>query len=281
MCSALASSPSSRKGYRNLCTEEVALTTVPLYDDLGVDYDRFVDWRARLEFELPALERILVEYGARRLLDAACGTGWHAVALAQRGYEVVGADLSAAMIAQARENAAKAAVQVPFLEAALGDLAQNVPGPFDAVLCLGHSLPHLLSAAAVQAALADFAALLRPGGVLLIQNRNDERLLAQGQRFLPLSTHREGDREWLFFRFLDLAAEQIAFHVVTFRRDGKDWQYRVSSTTHRPLTRGELEQALLQAGFEETSFYGSWNMEPFDVTRSSDLVAIARRGTLH
>lgn len=32
---------------------------VPLYDDLGADYDRFVDWESRLRFELPAIERLL------------------------------------------------------------------------------------------------------------------------------------------------------------------------------------------------------------------------------
>lgn len=253
------------------------MNTVPLYDELGADYDRFVDWGARLAFELPALEGFLTRYGARRVLDAACGTGRHAIALAQRGYEVVGADLSAAMVAQATANARAAGVAVPFVQAGLGQLSEFTPGPFDAVLCLGHSLPHLLSAAEVQRALDDFAALLRPGGVLLLQNRNDERLLAEGQRFLPLSTHREGEREWLFFRFLDLSPERIAFHLVTFWQEEAEWRYRVSSTMHRPLPRAELEAGLRRAGFREMAFHGSWQLEPFDVARSGDLVVVAQR----
>ena len=71
---------------------------VSFYDEFSLDYDRFVDWSARLAYELPFFERLFSRYGVRRVLDAACGTGHHAIALAERGYEVVGADLSRAMI---------------------------------------------------------------------------------------------------------------------------------------------------------------------------------------
>lgn len=250
---------------------------VPLYDDMGADYDRFVDWESRLALEMPALERLLSAQGARRVLDAACGTGRHAIALAQRGYEVAGADLSAAMVSQARANAAAAQVEVPFVQAGLGHLADNLPGPWDAVLCLGHSLPHLLSAAEVAAALEDMARILRPGGLLLAQNRNDERLLAHGQRFMPVSVYRQGDEEWLFLRVLDLDPQRISFHMVTLHRDAQGWHQRVSSTTHRPLSRDELAAALRAAGFTDLAFFGSWSMEPFAADRSGDLVAIARR----
>ncbi len=253
------------------------MSKVPLYDDIGPDYDRFVDWESRLALEMPAVERLLAAAGARRVLDTACGTGRHAIALAQRGYEVVGADLSAAMVAQARANAAAAQVEVPFIQAGLGHLAAGIPGPWDAVLCLGHSLPHLLCAAEVAAALEDMARLLRPGGLLLIQNRNDERLLARGQRFMPLSVYRQGDEEWLFLRMLDLDPRRISFHMVTLHRDAQGWHQRVSSTTHRPLPQTELAAALLAAGFADLAFFGSWAMEPFVVDQSGDLVVVARR----
>ena len=253
------------------------MPNVPLYDDMGADYDRFVDWEARLAFELPAIERLLAAQGAHRVLDAACGTGRHAIALAQHGYEVAGADLSTAMIAQARENAAAAQVAVSFVPAGLGHLADRIPGSWDAVLCLGHSLPHLLSAEEVAAALHDFAQLLRPAGLLLLQDRNDERLLAQGQRFLPVSVHREGDEEWLFLRVLDLAPRRISFHMVTLHRDAQGWHQRVSSTTHRPIPQAELEAGLQEAGFERMAFYGSWNLGAYDAARSGDLVVVAER----
>ena len=48
--------------------------------------------------------------GKARLLDLGCGTGNHAVPLAQRGYAVTGIDLSEDMLVRAREKAAEAGV---------------------------------------------------------------------------------------------------------------------------------------------------------------------------
>ena len=99
------------------------MNTVPLYDALASDYDRFVNWEGRLAHELPFLDRLLTEQGAVRVLDTACGTGHHALALAQRGYQVVGVDLSEAMIEQARINASRAGLPVEFAVAGFGELA--------------------------------------------------------------------------------------------------------------------------------------------------------------
>ncbi|MGQ9804240.1 MAG: hypothetical protein ACUVSH_10470 [Anaerolineae bacterium] len=51
-----------------------------MYDDFSADYDRFVDWPGRLAAEVPFIVQRLQRVGARRVLDAACGTGMHAVA---------------------------------------------------------------------------------------------------------------------------------------------------------------------------------------------------------
>jgi glycine/sarcosine N-methyltransferase len=93
-----------------------------VYDDLSSDYDRFVDWQGRLTAELPFIERQLASVRARRVLDAACGTGKHAIALAERGYEIVGTDLSVGMVEWARADAAAARIDVRFEAAGFGEL---------------------------------------------------------------------------------------------------------------------------------------------------------------
>ena len=101
----------------------------------------------------------------------------HAIALAQRGFPAAGADLFEGMVTRSRANAASAGVDVRFETADFGSLAKVFGrGSFDALLCLGNSLPHLLSKADLSAALADFAACLRPGGLLVVQNRNFDAL---------------------------------------------------------------------------------------------------------
>ncbi|HNS51766.1 MAG TPA: class I SAM-dependent methyltransferase [Anaerolineae bacterium] len=253
------------------------MSSVPLYDALAVDYDRFVSWPGRLARELPFLESTFQAHGVQSVLDSACGSGRHAIALAQRGYQSVGADLSAPMIEQARRNAAVAATGIPFVVAGFGQLATTLGKTFDAVLCLGNSLPHLLTPAAVAGALADFAAVLRPGGLLVVQNRNFDQVWAARDRFIGPQAHRDGEEEWLFVRFYDFHEETLTFNMVRLHRSEAGWTQAVDATELRPIFRDGLSEALAAAGFGEAAFYGSYDGSAFDPAASGDLIAVARK----
>ena len=256
-----------------------------MYDAFSTDYDRFVNWPARLEAELPFIEAQLAavaEAGAGPLgvLDSACGTGMHAIALAQRGYSAAGADVSAPMIERARANARASAAPVSFETAGFGELAEVFgPGAFDALLCLGNSLPHLLTDADLAAALDDFAACLRPGGLLLIQNRNFDAVMARRERWMEPQAHREDETEWLFMRFYDFDPDGlITFNVVTLQREGTGpWTQRVTTTRLRPLQQPDTVQALAAAGFVGVTCYGDMTGAAFDAQTSGNLVVAARR----
>jgi glycine/sarcosine N-methyltransferase len=267
----------------------------PLYDALSDDYDRFVNWESRLAYEMPFIEGALREANARQVLDVACGTGMHAIELARRGYKVVGTDLSALMIEQARENAAAAEVEARFVVAGFGELAEKLDlspvlsevegmveerdGLFDAVLCLGNSLPHALGAEDLDNALVDFAAVLRPGGLLLVQNRNFDAVLACRERFMGPEAHREGDREWLFVRFYDFNSDNtLTFNMLILRRDAEGkWSQQVEATELHPITHSELIASLIVAGFTNIVCYGDMQGSPFDLNRSPNLVVTAQR----
>jgi glycine/sarcosine N-methyltransferase len=250
-----------------------------MYDDFSADYDRFMDWPGRLAAELPFIERQLRAVGACRVLDAACGTGMHALTLAQRGYVALGADLSAGMIERARANAAAAGVDVQFEVVGFGELSARVGTGFDALLCLGNSLPHLLTPADLAAALADFAACLRPGGLLLIQNRNFDAVLARRQRWMEPQSHQEGEAEWIFLRFYDFEPDgRLTFNLVTLRREGTGrWVQRVAASRLRPLRQRELPAALDAAGFGEIACWGDMQGAPFAPEASPNLVLAARK----
>ena len=255
------------------------MSQVPLYDTLAADYDRFVNWEARLRHEMPFFLRLFEEHGVERVLDAACGTGHHALALARQGYQVVGADLSAPMIERARQNAIRrvsATADVTFTVAGLGEMA-SMGDTFDAVLCLGNSLPHLLTEQAVAGALVDFAAVLRPGGLLVIQNRNLDRVWAEHQRFMPPQVHQEDGGEWIFVRFYDFHPETLTFHMLRLSRGPQGWVQDVESTELRPIFQRDLGLGLAEAGFGPVTFYGDYQGSAFDARESGDLIAVACR----
>jgi glycine/sarcosine N-methyltransferase len=253
-----------------------------MYDSLSKDYDYFVNWPERLEYELPFImsqvNSVATDRNRSKVLDAACGTGMHAIALAQQSYDLTGADLSAGMIDRAVANATTAGVQINFQIAGFGELARKFSG-FDALLCLGNSLPHVLSLDALAKTLVDFAACLRPGGLVLLQQRNFDAVLAQRSRWMKSErAGRLGDQEWLFVRFYDFDSDGlITFNILTLTRDGDcDWQQKVDSTRLYPLCKDELAAALETAGFNQIVFYGSMSGEPFNAQSSGNLIIGAR-----
>jgi glycine/sarcosine N-methyltransferase len=250
----------------------------PMYDDLSADYDRFVRWERRLAFELPFIEHQLEQAGARRVLDAACGTGQHAIALSRCGYEMVGADLSEGMIAQARRNAAAEGVPVSFVEAGFGHMATATAGTFDAVLCLGNSLPHVLSGDGLATTLRDWAAVLRPGGMLFVQSRNFDRVLAEEDRWMPPQAYREDGREWLFVRFYDLREDgMLIFNMIRLRREGEGtWKQDVTSTELRPWQRAELAEVVEWAGYDQIRYFGDMQGHAWE-EESPNLIVVATR----
>ena len=250
------------------------------YDALAPMFDVMTDWEARLAAEGPFLKAILEEAGARRVLDAACGSGGHALWLARQGYDVVGADVSPVMIALAQQKAAAAELDVPFVVSDLANLQASTA--YDTVLCLGNSLPHLLTQDDLVAALQGMAGMLRPGGALVLQNLNyDLRWQGQPRWFMAQGGELDG-QEVLVWRFADYDAPagRIAFHIALFRKDAPNWKVEVHTTPHRPLFQADLIAALAEAGFSEPRAYGRMTLpeEAFDVSRSGDLVVVAKKG---
>jgi SAM-dependent methyltransferase/uncharacterized membrane protein YbhN (UPF0104 family) len=139
------------------------------FDALGAAYAGELSPAARervvgrkVALTLRALRAAGVEPGAR-LLDAGCGPGWYVAALARAGYRVVGVDLAPGQIAAAREAAGAG----PGLLAASVLALPFRNGAFDAALAV-NVLHHAGDRADHDAALAEMARAVRPGGLVLV-----------------------------------------------------------------------------------------------------------------
>ena len=83
-----------------------------------------------VEEDTRVLAEVAASLGGRRALDLGTGTGYVAVYLARRGFEVDAVDVSPRALQAARANAAAAGVQVNVYRS---DLFQAVRGPYDVV----------------------------------------------------------------------------------------------------------------------------------------------------
>ena len=231
-------------------------STTRSYDDLATDYRwLYRDWDAQLEREGLNLRRYLRPHNVQTVLDASCGPGTQAVALANLGYTVVAADPSAGLLEQARQNAEQYGVadRITFIQSGFQSLLDHVQGPFDAVMTKGSAIPHLLADEQIEEAMLVFHELLRPGGLLLVGMRDFEPLLDDRPRFWPGRVHDEPDEQIITFDIWDWDdGPPVTVTVNTFVVRGSDDAYRVARrpVVFRALTCEEVEVVISEVGFE-------------------------------
>lgn len=144
-------------------------------------WDELIDWRRRARSEGSFFVDQLKARGVRTVLDVATGTGYHSVRLLEAGFDVVSADGSPEMLAKAFENGRAFGGHVlRVVEADWRWLNRDVHGTYDAIVCLGNSFTHLFAERDRRKALAEFYAMLKHDGVLIIDQRNYDSILDDG-----------------------------------------------------------------------------------------------------
>ncbi|MDD3158023.1 class I SAM-dependent methyltransferase [Anaeromusa sp.] len=117
-------------------------------------------WRSVILEQAPAKETLSI-------LDVGTGPGFFAINLALAGHEVTAVDLTQAMLNEARKNALHYGAKVHFLQANVHDLPFE-EATFDLIVCRNV----VWNLEKPEAALAEWARVLRPGGRMLYFDAN-------------------------------------------------------------------------------------------------------------
>ncbi len=195
-----------------------------------------------------------------RVLDLACGTGGHALALAGRGFQVTGVDLNAAMIREAERKAGGAAgVELRVMD--MQDAGRCLQPGFFLVFCIGNSLVHLQEVG-IGRVLSAARGLLEPGGTLVVQIIHYDRILSE--RLTALPTLRDEARGLVFERNYDYdeASRAVQFRTVLSVREGGGVRRIENSVPLWILRREALERLARRAGFERLSWFGGFDGRP-------------------
>ncbi|XP_043916210.1 glycine N-methyltransferase [Protopterus annectens] len=163
------------------------------------------DTKSRTDEYRNWLVKLLQTNGCKRILDVACGNGVDSIMLLEEGFDVTSTDASDKMLKHAlkeRWNRRKEAIFDKWVieEANWLTLPDDLEKPgdgFDAVICLGNSFPHLPDFKGDQSdqklALKNIASMVKPGGILIIDHRNYDHILATGQAPTGKNIYYKGD----------------------------------------------------------------------------------------
>lgn len=129
----------------------------------------------------------------KRILDVGCGGGLLSEGMAVRGASVTGIDLSEKPLGVAKLHLLESGQKVDYRKISVEQLAEEMPGAFDAVTCL-EMLEHVPNPSSVIAACAR---LVKPGGQVFLStlNRNPKSYLfavigaEYVMNMLPKGTH--------------------------------------------------------------------------------------------
>jgi glycine/sarcosine N-methyltransferase len=230
------------------------------YDDM---FPRDVAEESRML--APLFER----HGVKSVLDCACGTGLHVAMLSRQGYDVTGSDASETMLEQARRRFDEQGIEARLQDTEWAELPVVFDERFDAVICIGNSLPLATSDNAVQEALSGMYGVLAPGGVLVVQNRNMDKML----REKPQAILNEADDGYVLFVF-DYRVHHVVYKIFYLITSGDDeGKVTYNRFTMNLLTRAKFEAMLKQIGASTYKFFGDSYLTSFSASRSPRLIA--------
>ena len=228
------------------------------YEYLAGCYDRFTAdvnyrrWADYLEKHF-ARSRLPIH----TVLDLACGTGSLTLELANRGYEMIGVDLSEEMLAQAAEKCREAQGIPPiFLHQAMEGL--DLYGTIDACVCCLDSVNYVTRPRALARAFQRVHTFLMPGGLFLFDINTPDKLQGlDGQIFLD-----EDEEAYCVWRAEYSPRRRICtygFDLFCLEEDGL-WRREEEIHEEYAYQPQELEDMLRQAGFRHIRQYGELKM---------------------
>ena len=212
------------------------------YEYLAGCYDRFT-----ADVDYPAWANYLEKHFARSrlpirtVLDLACGTGSLTLELANRGYEMIGADLSE-----------EAGIPPIFLHQAMEDL--DLYGTIDACVCCLDSVNYVTRPKTLARAFQRVHTFLMPGGLFLFDINTPAKLRGlDGQLFMD-----EDEDACCIWRAEYSPRRRICtYGFDLFCREANGlWSRMEEVHEEYAYEPEELEQLLRQAGFRQIRQYG-------------------------
>lgn len=233
-------------------------------------YEKLYAYRNKNEANKLAdlIEREIPSSAFPKLLDLGCGRGRHSITLAERGYNVLGVDLSKDVIDKATEIAEERGEK--HLQFEVGDMRRPLDKRFDAVVNLFTTFGYFLRDNENARVVQSVETMLNESGVFILDYLNAYKV-----RESLVPEEEEKFQDFVVHIQREIRGNMVFKHILF---TGEDVEEPIEY--HERVKLYELdwfEDVFEENGLDLTQIYGSYEGEPFDKEESPRLLMIARK----
>lgn len=235
----------------------------PLYEKIYANRNR--EEAARLA---DLIETVIPKENYPNILDLGCGRGRHSIALAQRGYQVTGVDLSDAAIQKARNLAEREGLDD--LHFTVGDMREPLDHSFDAVLNLFTTFGYFLNDSENRKVLFNVSSMLKMNGFFIQDFLNPSYVK---KTLVPKEKGRYENFQYEIERYIE---DEMVIKKIRFT--GPALTEPVEFNERVKLYNLEwFEEQLPRAGLNLQSTFGEYDGKPYTENESSRMIMISRK----
>ncbi len=222
------------------------------------------------------IEKILQEHKVETVLDLTCGTGSQVFHLKKRGYKVIGADFSPALLDIARKKARKEKIDIRFIN---GDMRTLKVDHFDAVITIFNAVGHLTKPD-FEKAMKNIHGNLKDGGIYVFDIFNLEAMTDSIVNDFAMdvrSTVDDAQTHAVQTSTLDREQGRLtSYDHLTIQKGSETPEEYKSNFTLQIYTAKELREMLARNGFETLCQCG-FDGEKFVGDKTVSILTVARK----
>ncbi len=230
-----------------------------MYDNFADVYDKLmydVDYKAWADF----IEGIFKKNGITPsiILDLGCGTGSFCIEMANRGYDMIGVDISAEMLSRASFKSSGVRDRILYLNQDMTEF--ELYGTVDVVACLMDSINYLLNKKDIKKMFKLVKNYLNPGGLFIFDINTEYKLenVLGNNVFYDI-----GDEiAYLWQNSYDKRKRTCEFDLTFFVKQNEAYMRFDENHTERAFSVPEIKELIEFSGFELVSCYNELKFSP-------------------